>query len=196
MDIASPIRGVVPSLDGPVLQALAGTTAPLSLTRVHRLADAGSLSGVRKVLLRLVTTGLVDEVPGGYLLNRDHVAAPAVEQLAGLRREVFRRLGDYAERLRPAPTLVGVFGSFARGDGDADSDIDVLVVAHRDVDSDSDDIASELSTTVQRWTGNACHVVTVTVEDIERMHLAGEPILTSWSKDLVVVLGDPSVLKP
>jgi predicted nucleotidyltransferase len=164
---------------------------------VHRLAGTGSLSGVRKVLLRLVATGLVDEVPGGYLLNRDHVAAPGVEQLAGLRREVLRRLLDYASGLERPPALVGVFGSFARGDGDADSDIDVLLVV--DVAVDSDDVneaAADLSTTVQRWTGNECHVVTVTLDDLDRMRRAAEPILTSWSKDLVVVLGDRSVVMP
>ncbi|MGF1664133.1 MAG: nucleotidyltransferase domain-containing protein [Kineosporiaceae bacterium] len=194
MDLTSPIRDVVPSLDGPVLQALAGTTAPLPLTRVHRLAGAGSLSGVRKVLLRLVATGLAEEVPGGYLLNRDHVAAPAVEHLAGLRREVLRRLRDYARGLRPAPLLVGVFGSFARSDGDVTSDIDVLVVTRPAADGDRDDIAPDLSTTVQRWTGNECHVVTVTPDDIDRMRRAAEPILTAWNEDLVVILGDRSVL--
>jgi hypothetical protein len=54
VDVSSPISSVIPSLDGAVLDALAGTTAPLNLSAVHKLAGRGSMSGVRRVLLRLV----------------------------------------------------------------------------------------------------------------------------------------------
>lgn len=77
-----PITTVVPSLDGPVLVALAATTTPMGLATVHARAGRGSKSGVRAVLLRMVGEGLVLEVPGGYVLNRDHLATPAVELLA------------------------------------------------------------------------------------------------------------------
>jgi hypothetical protein len=78
----------VPTLDGPVLVVLAATTAPLSLAEVHRRAGEGSKSGIRRVLLRLVSESVVHEVPGGYLLNREHLVAPAVELLANLYGDV------------------------------------------------------------------------------------------------------------
>lgn len=78
VDVSLPMASVIPSLDGPVLSALAGTTAPLTLTHVHRLAGRGSLAGVRRVLLHLADVGLVHQVPGGFVLNRAHLAAPAV----------------------------------------------------------------------------------------------------------------------
>jgi predicted nucleotidyltransferase len=198
MDVAHPMSTVVPSLDGRVLQVLTGSTAPLSLSRVHRLAGSGSVSGIRKVLARLIRTGLVEAVPGGYLLNRDHVAAVPVELLAGMRREVLRRLTEHLATIDPTPLLTGVFGSFARGDGDADSDIDILVVTPTDAQgpqaAGSDDLGGRLAVLVQRWTGNVSHVVVVTPIDLQRMRAGGEPVLQSWDRDLVVLTGDRRVL--
>ena len=129
MDVGNPISSVIPSLDGAVLGALAGTAAPMNLSRVHEVGGRGSLSGVRRVLVRLVGTGVVLEVPGGYLLNREHVAARAVEGLAHLWGDVFDRIRTHVGEWPESPRLVGVFGSAARRDGGDDSDIDLLVVS-------------------------------------------------------------------
>jgi predicted nucleotidyltransferase len=192
MDVRSPISSVIPSLDGAVLGALARTTAPLNLSAVHELAGAGSLSGVRLVLMRLVATGIVLDVPGGYVLNRDHVAAPAVAALAELWGEVLTRVRDQVDEWEDAPALVGVFGSAARRDGDEGSDIDLLVV------SDSAEVAeraAELAELVEQWTGNAAHVVTVSSKDLRRMRRAREAILAEWERDLVVITGSRDALR-
>lgn len=192
MHVAKPISSVIPSLDGAVLGALAGTSAPLNLSSVHRLANAGSLSGVRRVLLRLRDTGVVDAVPGGYVLNREHVAAPAIEALARLWSEVFERIRRDVEGWEVAPRLVGLYGSAARRDGDSASDIDVLVVSDAD---DAADRASELASRIERWTGNSPHVVTVGATDLRRMRRAREPIFGEWERDLVVIVGGREALK-
>ena len=129
MDVSMPITTVVPSLDGPVLAVLAATTSPLGLAAVHSRAGRGSKSGVRSVLLRMVDEGLALEVPGGYVLNRDHVVAPAVELLASLHAELIGRIRTAVDEWPTSPELAGMFGSAARRDGDASSDIDVLVVS-------------------------------------------------------------------
>ncbi|MGH9001235.1 MAG: nucleotidyltransferase domain-containing protein [Acidimicrobiia bacterium] len=183
---------MIPSLDGVVLAALAGTTGPLTLTTAHQLAGRGSLSGVRRVLLRLVRNGIVDEVPGGYVLNRDHVAAPAVERLAQLRGELFDRMRTQVAEWPGPPRLLGVFGSAARRDGDEDSDIDLLVV------SDAlwaADLAAELAAATERWSGNPTHVVTVSSKDLRRMRRAKEPILAEWERDLVLIVGGREALR-
>lgn len=132
VDVSSPIRSVIPSLDGPVLAALAGTTAPLPLSSVHRLAGRGSLTGVRRVLLRLVGTGLVQDVPGGFVLNRDHLAAPAVEILARLHGVLVERIRAEIDRWPGEVVAAGLFGSTARRDGDERSDIDIVVLSDSD----------------------------------------------------------------
>lgn len=192
MDVSSPISSVVPSLDGVVLRVLAGTTAPLNLSTVHRLAGRGSLSGVRRVLVRLVGTGIVHEVPGGYVLNRDHVASSAIVTLANLWNEVFDRIERAVAAWDVEPSMVGVFGSAARRDGDESSDIDLLVV------SDSEDVgepAGDLAALIQRWTGNPASVVTVTTRDLRRMRRAKEPILGEWERDLIVIAGAREALR-
>lgn len=192
MDVGSPISSLIPSLDGAVLAALAGTTAPMNLTTVHRVAGRGSLAGVRRVLLRLVTTGIVAEVPGGYVLNRDHVAAPAVDALAGLWGEVLRRIEVAVSGWERPPDLVGLFGSAGRRDGDQESDVDLLVVSDA---RDAEDRTVELAEAVQRWTGNAAHVVTVAPADLRRMRRAREPVLAEWERDLLVIVGNRQVLR-
>ncbi len=191
MDVSMPISTVVPSLDGPVLAALAATTGPMGLAAVHARAGRVSKSGVRSVLLRMVDEGLVLEVPGGYVLNRDHLAAPAVQLLATLHGELANRIRSAVEAWPTPPTLVGLFGSAARRDGDANSDIDVLVVSN---DSDLDARVDELAEQIRRWTGNRAQVIGRTPTEIARLRRAKEPILAEWTRDLVVIAGERSAL--
>lgn len=191
MDVSMPITTVVPSLDGPVLAALAASTTPMGLTAVHTATGRGSKSGVRSVLLRMVGEGLVQEVPGGYVFNRDHLAAPAVELLAALHGELTNRIRAAVDEWHVRPSLVGIFGSAARRDGDASSDIDVLVVSE---DPDLDDRVDELAEQIRRWTGNRAHVIGRTPKEIARLRRAKEPILAEWIRDLVLLVGERALL--
>jgi predicted nucleotidyltransferase len=191
MDVSMPISTVVPSLDGPVLAALAATAGPIGLAAVHARAGRGSKSGVRSVLLRMVGEGLVQEVPGGYVLNRDHLAAPAVELIATLYGELTRRIRAAVAEWPIPPALVGLFGSAARRDGDARSDIDVLVVSD---DPDLDDRVDELADQIRRWTGNRAQIIGRTPKEITRLRRAKEPILAEWARDLVVIAGERAAL--
>jgi predicted nucleotidyltransferase len=192
MDVANPISSVIPSLDGAVLSALAGTTAPLNLSTVHRLASRGSLSGTRRVLVRLVDAGVVEHVPGGYALNRDHVAAPAITALSNLWGDVLDRIGHHVADWSRKPRLVGLFGSAARRDGDEQSDIDLVVVSEA---TDAAERAADLAAQVERWTGNPTRVVTVSSKGLRRMRRARERILVEWERDLVVIEGSRDALK-
>lgn len=192
MDVSSPISSVIPSLDGSVLGALAGTTAPLNLSRVHSLAGRGSVSGTRRVLLRLVGAGIVLQVPGGYVLNREHVAAPAIAALASAWGEVIDRMRSQVAAWPRPPRLVGIFGSAARRDGGEDSDIDLVVVSDA---ADASEHAAGLAANVERWTGNPTHVIAVGSKDLRRMRRARERVLTEWERDLVTVVGSRAALK-
>lgn len=191
MDVALPLRSVVPTLDGPVVAVLVATTAPLSLAEVHRRAGGGSKSGIRRVLLRLVAEGVVHDVPGGYLLNRDHLAAPAVELLANLHGEFLARIRREVDGWTRPPDLVGLFGSAARRDGDASSDIDLLVVGDA---PDVDDV-DRLGQRIEAWTGNAAQIIALTPGDLRRLRRAREPIVAVWDRELVVVVGDRRALE-
>ena len=142
-------------------------------------------------MLRMVDEGLVLVVPGGYVLNRDHIAAPAVEMLASLHGELTSRIRAAVEDWATRPELVGIFGSVARRDGDARSDIDVLVVSN---DTDLDDRVDDLAERIRRWTGNRAQVIGRTPKEIARLRQAEEPILGEWTRELVVIAGDRAAL--
>lgn len=195
MDTSRPMTALVPSLDGPVLEALARTTRPMTGREVHRLAGTGSESGVRLILARLDSHGLVNSMQAGratlYVANRSHVAWPIVEMLAGLRRELFSRMRDLVASWLVPPVTVAVFGSAARGDGDIDSDIDVLVI-HDDGDETQWELQIDLlRNQVTSWTGNPCQVYELTEAEFTQHLTAGEPIVDQWRRDAVVVFGEP-----
>lgn len=178
--------GVVPTLDAAVLEALDRSTAPLSLTAIHRLAAEGSLSGVRKTLQRLVETGLVDAegTPPRYSLNREHLAYPAVQGLTRIRQRLLERLSEHVREWASRPRFVGVFGSVARGDAVIGSDVDVLVVGEP-----TDDEITELADAIRRWVGAEAQVVALSLEELREAVFAGEPIIEEWRTQMVKVGG-------
>jgi DNA-binding transcriptional ArsR family regulator len=132
MDLSDPTRAVTSTLDGPVLAVLARSGRPLTVGEVAADAVRGSEIGVRRSLARLTEQGIVIAMQMGrnqvHELNREHLAAPIAEALAGLRAELWSRLRSLVAGWDPAPLYACAFGSAARGDGGPDSDIDVFVV--------------------------------------------------------------------
>lgn len=185
-----PSMSVTGGLEGAVLEVLSGSFIPLSLGAIHRLAATASKSGLRKAILRLVSNGIIDQVPGGYLLNREHLAISAVLELASIRSTLFDRIVNEVQGWNVHIELCGIFGSFARREGDEASDIDLLVIA----DQLPENAIGQLADRVQRWTGNACHVVVLTMQELEKVKTKREPILDSWCQDLIVLSGEQSII--
>ena len=127
------IHGGRAPTDGAVLALLAGTTRPLSGREVARLIE-GTHNTVRLALKRLSEQGIVTVQEAGsgaallYRLNREHLAAGAVELLANLRERLFTCLRDSMREWAILPAHAYAFGSVARGDGDTSSDIDLFIV--------------------------------------------------------------------
>lgn len=190
MHLGKPLLSITGGLEGAVLEVLAGTTTPLPLGNIHRLVGSASKSGIRKALLRLTIGGTVHVLPGGYLLNREHLAVEGIIKLSNLRGELFRRMAQEISSWRPAVTLAGVYGSAARGDGDEESDIDVLIVADRL----ADDALGRLSHLVTEWTGNDCQIVHLTKQGLAKARQAREPLLDVWLEELTVLVGDRTQL--
>ena len=197
MDVAHPIRAVIPTLDGPILEVLARTTRPLTGREVHRLSGVGSQSGTRLALERLVDQGVVFAEPRGravfYSANREHLAWPAVEDLALLRRALIQRLQDDLRTWSPGPLHASLFGSAARGDGDAHSDIDILLIRPSDVGEDDSPWADQvdlLRERVRAWTGNNCQPFQVDLERLAEHARAGDPLLAAWRRDALKIAGE------
>lgn len=196
MDLSRPYSAVSPSLDGDVLAVLAGTTRPLTGREVSKLARRGSQRGVQAVLERLVVQGLVEQQAAGrallYRLNREHVAAGAVEALADLRGELIRRVADEIDSWATAPLHVSIFGSFARGEGDADSDVDLFVVRPAEIDEDDGpwrDQLDLLAERLHRWTGNHGGLAETSADDVARLRREQPAVLAALRDDAIVVHG-------
>lgn len=196
MDLTSPLRSLVPSLDSAVLEVLAGTESGLGPTQIARLSGRGSRPGHLRVLERLVDHGLVVAEPTNkghmYRLNRDHVLVPALLHALGARQELLDRLTASVRLLEPVPLHVCLFGSFARREGTEHSDIDLLIVTPEGVD-DSDEQWQEqmrdLEDRVLSWTGNRLEALVFSLNHLRVVAEAGEPIIDSLRNEALTLYG-------
>jgi predicted nucleotidyltransferase len=197
MDVARPYTALCPTLDSEVLNVLAGTSRPLTGREVARLIGRKSHSGVLDVLSRLVEHGLVDRQEAGkaylYTLNREHLAAPAVEVLAGMRTELLSRLRQAIAEWQLVPIHVSLFGSVARGEGDLTSDIDLFIVRPDDVSEDDSRWRrqiDELAAQIARWTGNHAGIAEAANAETKRLREDRPPIVARLGTDAIVLSGD------
>jgi predicted nucleotidyltransferase len=201
LDVAFPHSAISPTLEGDVLIALAGTTRPLTGREVARLARRGAPAAVSVALNRLVEQGLVlrEEAGRAFLhrLNRDHLAAPAVLVLAGLRTALLERLRAEIGGWELQPVSAAMFGSAARGDGDTASDIDLLLVRPSQVD-EADELwrtqLSQLADHVHAWTGNHASLVELTEADLPGQIATGPPALEEIQAQAIALAGIPPAL--
>ncbi len=197
MDVSNPMGDVIPSAHAPVLAVLAATTSPLTGRKVAELTEPHvSQARVAAILRGLVAAGVVDRTPAGsaslFSLNRDHLAAPAVELLASLRAKLWGRMVDDVQAWVHKPDAVVVYGSAARGDGGAESDIDVLVVRPATVDAEDAAWHRDLTTfagRVTRWTGNPCELLDRSPQELASMARNGERLLGEIRRDGRAVVG-------
>lgn len=196
MDVARPYTAICPTLDSGVLSVLSGTTRPLTGREIARLVGRSSHSGVLNALNRLVEHGVVDREEAGrallFTLNREHLAAPAIDLLAHMRSELLKRLRGDVDAWEIAPVHVSLFGSAARGEGDTDSDIDLFVVRPDKVDREDPRWREQLdllARRVQRWTGNRLGIAEVGKGEIPRLRKDEPPILDELRTDAVTIAG-------
>jgi len=198
MNVSRAYSAVAPTVAGDVLVVLAGTTQPLTGRRVARLARRGSVAAVAKALDRLVSQGLVLRLQAPpaslYTLNRQHVAASAVEALALIRTELLHRLRNAFSTWSIPPVHASLFGSAARGDGNVDSDIDIFLVRPAGVDAEDATWSEQLhdiGDAVLAWTGNHAGIIDLAEQDIAQMRDENPPVLQDLRRDAIDLAGTP-----
>jgi DNA-binding transcriptional ArsR family regulator len=196
VDLSRPWALIRSAIDMEVLRVLRGTTRPLTGREVARLVRTGSQPAVNASLRRLAEEGLVraDEAGKAYLytLNREHLAAPAVELLADVRSELERRLRDEVAGWEVAPVHLSIFGSAARGDGDTASDIDIFVVRPRDIGDEDPrwrDALNQLAQHVLAWTGNHAGFSEISETELARLRRDRPPIVNELNRDAITIVG-------
>jgi predicted nucleotidyltransferase len=197
MDVSRPHAAIASGIDTDVLVLLAGTTRPLTGRRVAELVGH-SQRGVLRALDRFVEHGLVLRTAAGralmHELNREHLAAPAVELLAGMRTTFVSRLRNTLTDWEVAPVHASLFGSAARGDGDTGSDIDLFVVRPASVDEEATGWRSQvdrLTEEVRSWTGNHVAVIEQAERDLARLRRSRPAVLEELRRDGIDLAGTP-----
>lgn len=198
MDVARPFSAVSDSVDVDVLVALAGSSTPRSGRELARMSGRSN-TGVQHVLDRLVAHGLVERMEAGrafmYVLDRDHLLAPAVEQMAGARVELVRRLRETIGAWAVPPVHASLFGSTARGDGGLSSDVDLFIVRPAAIDAEDQtwrEQVDDLAESVRRWTGNHAGISEVSESELPQMRRDRPPVVEEVGMDAVDLAGEPA----
>lgn len=181
--------------DGDVLTALAGAEDRFTLSRLESLIPHRSREGLRQALRRLVDEGIVDRQVAGtthtYSLNRQHLAAPSIIELASLQTRFVERLRETLQGWSPQPIFAAVFGSSARGTMTPTSDIDLILI-HPDSDTSAWEAdVDALALSAQRWTGRPMNILVMAREEV-RDARHEEPVLQDIARDGLPVLGTMS----
>lgn len=196
MQVQRPLATVTPTLDGDVLTVLAGTEVAFTPGQAARMIPSASVEGIRKVLKRLAEQGIVtvDRVGNAYTyrLNRDHLAAPAVLQLADQRATLLTRIEDTLAGWPVQPVYGAMFGSAARGQMRADSDVDIFLVRSDDSDVVAwESLTRDLAAAVTRWTGNDTRILDMTEAEVHDGAAIEDPVLHSVAAEGLTVAGSP-----
>lgn len=197
MRLQNPFAAVgTTGLDSQVLMVLARTEQYLSVHQVHQLLpEGGSPQGVRKSVIRLVEQGVaLERVTGrslAYSLNRDHLLATAVLQIASAKSELLLRMAQLISEWTAQPLTVKIFGSAARNEMRADSDIDLLVVvSESESDQAVEDSVRRLTDHMALWTGNDVRPLVYRSSEVRTAS-----IFDSILRDGIDVAGDPTWLR-
>ena len=199
MDVRRPLAIVTPTLDGDVLTRLALADASFTPGQLQRLLPDASVAGVRRVLKRLTAQGIVIATPVGdaavtYSLNREHLGASAVIELAQQATTLRRRISEELEAWQYPPLYAAIFGSWARGEATTSSDIDLFLVRPHDVsDDDWDAQVSTLERSVWRWTGNDAR--SLVVDEVPLSGAVEEPVLADIRQEGLTVHGSAQWLR-
>lgn len=194
MELGRPLATITPTLDGDVPAVLARHDLAFTTGALHRVLTRHSEEGIRKVLQRLTRQGIVHAERVGnaynYRLNRGHLAAERIVELADLMNIFLSRLTCTLEGWAHPPVYAAVFGSAARGTMSAESDLDLLLV--RPEDAHDDDLwtahVDSLAESITRWIGNDARVLQIAESELTARGSA-EPVLHDVLREGLTVAG-------
>lgn len=192
MNLHKPLEDLISPDRAMILTVLERAGQPLTGRTIATLTGTVSQPTTSRLLIDLVRRGLVMKVPGGYELNRDHLAYRALEALLGTRHELQRRVAEDVAAWDPPPLSVALFGSAARQQETLDSDIDLLVVRPATVPFDDERWAmsvANLSERVGRWCGSPCEVLEYALDELAELKRGDDPLVASLLRDGITFAG-------
>jgi Nucleotidyltransferase domain/MarR family len=197
MDLSAPIADVIPGHRGAIIAALVRLRVPVTGRELAAQAGVPPATAAR-VVNDLQAAGLIERGPAGHamgvILNRRHLAVPALEELAGMRAGLVGRLRSAVAQWN-APAVAGwLFGSAARGDGSRHSDIDILVVSRRERSADWEQQLGELGDLAAASTGNTAQVIDYSRKEFRELVDSGNPLVRALRSDGIELVESSSVV--
>lgn len=192
MYLNHPIEALASPDRARILTVLDRAGLPLSGHMIAALTGSVSQPTVSRLLRTFTRSGLVVRVPGGYVINREHLAYRAIEALLDSRDALRRRVAMAVATWSDEPVAVVLFGSTVRGEAGPSSDVDLLVVRPLDVAADDPQWAHAVATLaeqVQLWTGSACDVLEYDPAELEQLIRGGDPLVDVLLRDGVTLAG-------
>jgi predicted nucleotidyltransferase len=189
-----PFEVVTPTLDGDVLNVLAGADEWFATQTITSMVPQRSQEGIRKTLKRLVSVGIVEELSAGraflFRLNREHLAAEPILQLASLKQLFFSRLTSVMTNWEYPPLFAAIFGSAARNQMTAESDVDLFLIQPTDAPTSTWDTQVEaLITQASKWIGSDVRPLLYTESEVARLGQS-EPVFEFIAQEGVPVFGE------
>ncbi|MDY0913796.1 nucleotidyltransferase domain-containing protein [Rathayibacter festucae] len=189
-----PLAVVTPTVDGDVLTVLARADDWFTVGELRTRIGSRSLEGIRRTLTRLVEEGIVTSQAVGrttiYRLNRSHLAAGAIMELARLDETLHERLVSTLEGWAHQPGYAAMFGSAARGEMRAGSDLDLFLQQPAAPTDAWHEQVSALVRDAKAWTGNDPRVLEMSEGEL-RDAAADEPVLRSIVDEGIPLIGSP-----
>lgn len=197
LELQRPFRVVTSSVDGDVLAVLARAEHEYTVSDLARIIVSRSDEGIRRSLERLVEQGIVHRHSlarlGIYSLNREHIAADAVIQLATLESAFRERLRARIDTWAVPPLYAAIFGSASREQMRPGSDIDFVLIRRGDEPEGWDEQVDRLADDITLWTGNDARPLEYTLIELKN---PGHPqrVLRDILHEGVTIAGDRSTI--
>ena len=184
MRVQHPFEIITPTVDGDVLHVLASSHAEFTVSHLARLIPQRSAAGIRNAVQRLTGQGIASQHRVGqtsaFRLNDDHLAAPAVRQIAALKQTLLSRLHDHVAMWHTPPRYGALFGSASRDDMRESSDIDIVLVRPAQTpDADWLPLLTSLTEQLTAWTGNDARIADIDEQDL------GDPTLQTFMSEVL-----------
>lgn len=175
MLLQSPLQVITATLDADVLGVLARRPEAFTIPQLSAMISSRSTEGIRKTLRRLAAQGVVNVESVGrtqlFRLNREHLAAPLIEELARLKETFIAKVAGELSQWPTPPQYGALFGSAARGTMGVDSDIDLFLLRPEGTDEEGfSHRAAELAEVASRWLGNDVRPLIYGVDEVRDSH--------------------------
>lgn len=171
----------VEGLSGNALAQLTGVSRPKANQALRFLVNQGILSQ------RSAGKSFLYRICAGHILL-EQILLPLLE----FQKNIYVDLGQFiAKHLKPRPTSIILYGSFARGEEDPDSDIDIVLVYEKNAKAPPLNTYDQTIAAVNRRYGNRLSIRRACKNQLLQGYKSGDPLILNIVHEGLLIHGKP-----